>query len=313
MSFRLNIWHPSHLLVLLLAAGLWGGLDGTALAYEVVEVRDAGQITGTVKLEGTVPGPKGYNLIIYPDPEYCGRISNGKGWRLLYDFVVDKTGGLKDAVVMLEGISSGKAFGLSVPRVEARDCKFLPFMTVVRDGHAIEVVNMDPVMHDIQAYETSTSLGARVLFNSPLPMNFHHRRGDLHATHNHEPGKSMLGPIYLTKGRRMFLMQCGFHPYMESWALSIDNPYFAITDARGGFRIPDVPPGQYRLVTWHPLTGPIDEQVVTVEPNGVVETRVTLPAPVGRRSGLEVVDNPRFGPGVLGRPVTIVPLLELQQ
>ena len=54
--------------------------------------------------------------------------------------------------------------------VEAQDCQFLPFTTVVRSGHGVEVINMDPVMHDIQAYETSQHQGTRVLFNSPLPL-----------------------------------------------------------------------------------------------------------------------------------------------
>ena len=200
---------------------------GTALpsaAYDVVEVRNGGAITGTVTLDGPVPAPKGFNLLTFPDPQYCGRISNGNGWRLLHEFTVDAAGRLGDVVVMLEGVETGKPFSLSVPHVEARDCRFLPFVTVVRDGHAIEVVNMDPVMHDIQAYETSTNLGARVLFNSPLAMNFQHKRGDLHAIHDHQPGKSMLGPIDLSKGRRTFVMQCGFHAFMQSWALAIDNP-----------------------------------------------------------------------------------------
>ncbi len=286
---------------------------GVSAAYDVIDVKEGGTVTGRVSLEGPAPAPKGYNLVIYPDPQYCGRISNGNGWRLLHDFVVDGSGGLKDSVVMLEGISAGKAFGVSVPHVEARDCKFLPFVTIVRDGHAVEVVNMDPVMHDIQAYETSTSLGARVLFNAPLPMNVHHQRGDLHASHEHELGKSMLGPIYLSKGRRTFVMQCGFHPYMESWALAIDNPYYAITDASGQFTITGVPPGTYRLVVWHPQAGPVTATMVTVKPNGTVTTALSLKAPTGRRTAHEVVENPRFGPGVLGRPVQIVPLVEHQQ
>src|SRR5439155_8948801 len=135
---------------------------GTALpsaAYDVVEVRNGGAITGTVTLDGPVPAPKGFNLLTFPDPQYCGRISDGNGWRLLHEFTVDAAGRLGDVVVMLEGVETGKPFSLSVPHVEARDCRFLPFVTVVRDGHAIEVVNMDPVMHDIQAYETSTNLG----------------------------------------------------------------------------------------------------------------------------------------------------------
>ncbi|HEV8540561.1 MAG TPA: carboxypeptidase regulatory-like domain-containing protein [Nitrospiraceae bacterium] len=284
-----------------------------ASAYEVAPVKDGGTITGRIGLDGSLPKPKAYNLIVYPDPQYCGRISNGKGWRLLYDFAVDRAGGLKDAVVMLEGITAGKAFEVSVPHVDARDCRFTPFMTVVRDGHAIEVVNMDPVMHDIQAYETSTALGARVLFNQPLPMNFHHRRGDIHATHDHQPGKSMLGPIYLSKGRRVFMMQCGFHPYMESWALAIDSPYYAITDSSGRFTIADVPPGTYRMVVWHPQAGQPVERMITVGPNGKLTVDASLEAHRGRRSGLEILENPRFGAGALGRPIEILPLLELQQ
>ncbi|MBM4123962.1 MAG: carboxypeptidase regulatory-like domain-containing protein [Nitrospira sp.] len=281
-------------------------------AYEVTDVQAGGVVAGRVSLEGPVPAPKAYNLVIYPDPQYCGRISNGNGWRLLHDFAADGAGGLKDAVVMIEGIASGKAFDVSVPHVEARDCKFLPFVTVVRDGHAVEVVNMDPVMHDIQAYETSTHLGARVLFNAPLPMNRHHKRGDLHASHEHELGKSLLGPLYLSKGRRTFVMQCGFHPYMESWALAIDNPYYAITDVSGAFTIADVPPGTYRLVAWHPQAGLVSDRMVTVEPNGTVTAALSLKAPGRHRTAHEVVENPRFGPGVLGRPVEIVPIVERQ-
>src|SRR5262249_1196806 len=104
-------------------------------AYDVIDVHNGGAVTGTVKLDGPAPEPKGFNLITFPDPAYCGRISNGHGWRLLHDFVVSSAGGLKDAIVLLEGIEAGKPFELSVPLIEARDCMFQPFMTVVRNGH----------------------------------------------------------------------------------------------------------------------------------------------------------------------------------
>jgi hypothetical protein len=271
---------------------------------------------GIVTLSGSPPAPKAYNLITFPDPQYCGRISNGQGWRLLRDFNVDQEGGiagLKDVVVWLEGIDAGKPFSLSVPRVEARDCQFLPFVTVVRDEHAVEIVNMDPVMHDVQAYETSHELGARVIFNSPLPMNEHHRRGDLHATHRHMPGKSMLEPIHLSKGRRIFVMQCGFHAFMESWAVAVTNPYYDITNTHGAYAIDNVPPGTYRLMAWHPQTGPLLERLVTVPAKGTAHVNLTLQAPAGRRTAYNVIKNPRFGSGALGRPVEIQPLVEHQQ
>lgn len=284
-------------------------------AYEVIEVRDGGTITGIVTLKGAVPAPKAFNLVTFPDPEYCGRISNGNGWRLLHDFKVDEgsdLNGLKDVVVFLQDVKAGKPFDLSVPRIEARDCQFDPFVTVVRDQHAVEVVNMDPVMHDVQAYETSRELGTRVLFNSPLPMNPHHQRGNLRATHRHLPGKSMLEKIRLSKGRRFFVMQCGFHAYMESWAVAVNNPYYEITDKTGAYAIENVPPGTYRLVAWHPYVGSLEERVVTVEPQGLTRANLSLQAPVGRRTAYEVIEPPRFGPGVLGRPLRIDPFVEHQ-
>jgi hypothetical protein len=282
------------------------------LSYDVIDVQHGGVVEGTVTLDGPVPEPKGFNLITFPDPQYCGRISNGRGWRLLHDFVVGSNGGLKDAIVLLEGVEAGKPFEVSVPLIEARDCMFQPFMTIVRNGHAVEVVNMDPVMHDIQGYETSLEAGARVLFNTPLVMNHQHNRGDLHAIHNHAPGKSLVGPIYLNKGRRTFYMQCGFHAYMESWAMAVNNPYYALTDENGKFSLEQVPPGTYQLVVWHPQTGPGKSKLVTIKPDGKMTEQLSLPAPKGNRSAYKVMDNPRFGPESLGRTIEIDPFVEHQ-
>jgi hypothetical protein len=283
-----------------------------AWSYDVIDVQHGGTIEGTISLDGAVPEPKGFNLITFPDPAYCGRISNGRGWRLLHDFVVSPQGGLQDAIVLLEGVEAGKPFEMSVPLIEARDCIFQPFMTIVRNGHAVEVVNMDPVMHDIQGYETSLEAGARVLFNTPLVMNFQHRRGDIHAIHDHAPGKSLVGPIYLNKGRRTFYMQCGFHAYMESWAMAVNNPYYALTDGNGQFKISNIPPGTYQLVVWHPQTGPGMTKMVTVRPDGKLVEQLSLPAPKGNRTAYKVMDNPRFGLEALGHSVDIDPFVELQ-
>jgi Carboxypeptidase regulatory-like domain len=298
---------------MVVAIGVCVLAGGTVVAaYDVIDVQHGGGIQGHITLSGGVPEPKGFNLVTFPDPRYCGRISNGKGWRLLYDFVVSQDGGLKDAVVFLEGVEAGKPFELSVPLIEARDCMFGPPVTVVRNGHAVEVVNMDPVMHDIQGYETSIEAGARVLFNTPLVMNHQHRRGDILATHNHAPGKSLVGPIYLNKGRRTFYMQCGFHAFMESWAMAVNNPYYAVTDASGAYKIDNIPPGTYQMVVWHPQSGPGMTRTVTVTSDGKLSESVALPAPKGNRSAYRVMDNPRFGIESLGYPIEIKPLVEHQ-
>ena len=271
-------------------------LLGTASAYEEVTVSGGGVITGTVKLDGAVPKPKGYNLTTLPDPFYCGRISDGQGWRILQPFQVGPAGEFRDVVVYLEGIDKGKPFGEgTVPQIEARDCLFLPFTTVVREDQTVTVVNMDPVMHDIQAYETS-HLGPRVLFNVPLPMNPQHPRNlkdrsDAGLYHKHMAGAPMKQLVSLSKGRRIFVMQCGFHAYMESWGLAIRNPYFAKTDEQGRFTMTDVPPGTYKLVVWHPYVRREIEETVTVNQKETTEANLVVPAPIGRLYANEVLDH----------------------
>src|SRR5678809_911745 len=145
---------PMHLVitVAILAAI---GLGMPAWAYEEIAVTDGGSLTGTLFLEGQVPRPKGYNLITLPDQVYCARISDGQGWRLLQPFNVGQAGQFRDVVVYLEHVEKGKSFSHEqAPRIEAKDCRFLPFTTVMREKSDVVVVNLDPVMHDIQAYET---------------------------------------------------------------------------------------------------------------------------------------------------------------
>ena len=221
-------------------------------------------------------------------------------------------GELKDAVVLLMDVAKGKPFKFEPPTIEARDCRFLPFVNVVKDRAEVKVVNMDPVFHDIQAYETS-HLGPRVLFNTPLPMNPHHKRNVGSESHEHLAGQPMSEEIHMTKGRRIFVMQCGFHAYMESWGMAVDNPYYMLSGSDGTFSLTEVPPGEYTLVAWHPGVGTMLEKKVTVPVKGTVSVDFQFESPKGRRSAHEIEENPHFGLEALGKSLDIRPTLELQK
>jgi hypothetical protein len=270
------------------------GAAGVAHAYEPAIVTDGGAIAGLVRLDGPVPKPKGYNLTTLPDQIYCGRISDGQGWRLLQPFDVDAGGAFRGVVVYLESIEKGKPFPETPPpRIEAKDCRFLPFVNLVRDQHDVVVVNMDPAMHDIQAYETS-HLGPRVLFNVPLPISakYPQQAGLSAHYHKHYEGPPITQTVRMTKGRHVFTMQCGFHAYMESWALIQEHPYYTVTDEHGRFQLTDVPPGTYRVRVWHPYVHEEIAESVTVEPNAEAEISLAVSAPTGRLYANQMVENP---------------------
>ncbi|MCA9471435.1 MAG: carboxypeptidase-like regulatory domain-containing protein [Nitrospirales bacterium] len=298
---------------LLVCMVVLGGMSAQAWSYEEISVKNGGTIRGKVTLLGERPRAMAFNLVTIPDAVYCGRISTGTGWRIVEDFIVAPDGALKDAVVMLKDIKKGKKFETKKVRVEAIDCDFLPFVNVLRKKDELTVVNMDPIEHDIQGYETARERGARVLFNRPLPMNPFHKVLGLLNSHKHMPGKPMIEHVHLRKGRNIFVMQCGFHPYMFSWGLIVENPYYAITKEDGAFELTDVPPGDYTLTVWHPGMKKYLQQDISVEPQGTTVHDFEYEPVKGRRSVHEMHDNPHFGVELLGEGVEIVPSLRLQK
>lgn len=283
----------------------------TAWSYSEITVTNGGTIQGKVTIEGEKPRPMAFNLITIPDPVFCGTISTGTGWRLLEDFIIGPDKALKDVVVMLKDVKQGKTFSLPKVRIESIDCDFIPFMSVIKDQDEIEVVNMDPVQHDIQGYETARERGARVLFNRPLPMNPFLELAGIFGK-KYMAGKPMIENIHLRKGRNLFVMQCGFHPYMFAWGLVVNNPYFFITKEDGKFSITDVPPGDYILSAWHPGMKKFIEQQITVKAHTSTEAHFVYQSPKGRRSAHEIEKNPRFGLELLKEGEVIIPSIRLQ-
>ena len=283
-------------------------------SYQGMAVKNGGSINGSVTLLGGKPRAMAFNLVTIPDAVYCGRISTGTGWRIVEDFLTGPAGTLKDAVVMLKNVEKGKPFNLPKIEIEAIDCDFFPFVNVIKDRDELTVINMDPIEHDIQGYETARERGARVLFNRPLPMNPFHKVVQLFGenAHTHMPGKPMVEKIHLRKNRNIFVMQCGFHPYMFSWGVVLDNPYYSITKEDGAFKISNIPPGEYEVVTWHPGMKAYLEQRVQVEAGKTVNVNFQYESPKGRRSVHEMQENPHFGMELLGEGVEIIPSLRHQ-
>jgi len=278
----------------------------TGWGYTEIPVTNGGAVTGQVTMKGTEPAALAYNLALFPDPAFCGRISTGTGWRLYNQFQVSPEGALQNAIVILEGIDQGKPFDLPPAKVEAKDCIFSPSTLVVRNHQEIRFLNMDPIVHDIQLYETAPH-GSSIIFHRPLRMNPYHSMQEP-QNHDHRPGEPLIDSFQFTKGRRIFLAECGQHPYMQTWGLSVTNPYYAITDKDGRFSITDIPEGVYFLVAWHPWIGGILQMKVVVLADDTLKTQFIFDAPPETdASHTTMVQNPHFSLEALGKADQPVP------
>jgi hypothetical protein len=218
--------------------------------YEETTVISGGTVTGRVFLKGPPPPVRIFHLIFSPNIDFCGRVSDGKGNRLLKEFRVSEEGGFQDVVVAVVGVKQGKKFDYT-PTLALETCRISPFVTPIQNHHPITLVNKDPIAHDIQGYTLQNDY-TFAMFNKPMV-----------------PESTALKQIVLRQGHYIFRTQCGVHDFMQSWGMAVGNPYFAVTGPDGGFTIPDLPPGTYDVIAWHPYMQ-VQSQKITVSANGSV-------------------------------------------
>jgi hypothetical protein len=236
-------------------AGFWvflilGG-PSAGWGYEEITVISGGTVAGKVFLKGTPPPSRIFHMVFSPNIDFCTKISDGKGNRLLKEFRVSGDGSFQDVVVAVVGVEKGKPFNYT-PEIQLENCRISPFVTPVRNRYPFSIVNKDSVVHDIQGY-TIEDPYTFAMFNKPML-----------------PESTALKEIVLRKNHYIFRTQCGVHDFMQSWGMAVGNPYFAVTGPDGTFTIPDLPPGTYDVIAWHPLMK-IQAERITVASDQKVE------------------------------------------
>lgn len=226
-----------------------------ANAYEEVDVSNGGTISGRITITGKRPEARVFALVNYPFGEFCKKISDGKGYVRLRDFIISKDRGLWEAVVSVKKVKRGKPYLPKVAEFVATDCMFHPrevadeeMFSVDEDGQVhhehpnvaiiynhqrMNMINRDPVIHNIQVYQNEKG---NIILNTPLPISTEPRGGVLHYK----------------KGKHISQMICGMHEFMQSWGFVVNNPYHAKTAKDGTYKIEGLLPGTYTLDIWHP-------------------------------------------------------------
>ncbi len=192
--------------------------------YDVITVSDGGTISGTVKWVG--PRVKPPSVAITKNPEVCD--PEGTKIRDLERIIVDSDGGVANTVVYLKDITRGKAMDLPEARrtLDQRQCRYVPHISLVPLHSEYMIKSSDPILHTVQMTGAAS-------FNLPFPFQNQYLKRTMET-----PG--------------VIDMKCNAgHTWMNGIVIVTRQPYIAITDEHGAYRITGVPPGSYEIAAWH--------------------------------------------------------------
>jgi plastocyanin len=147
------------------------------------------------------------------------------------------------------------------PRLVQRNKTFEPHILIVPAGTTVEFPNKDPFFHNIfSLYD-----GRR--FDLGL-----YESGTTRSVRFDRPGVSFLF--------------CNIHAEMSAVVVSVDTPYFGLSDREGNVVISNVPSGRYQLNVWNERGSP--EQLKEL-------TRVVTISDSSRTIGpIQIIQNPSF-------------------
>jgi plastocyanin len=193
-------------------------------------------------------------------------------------------------VVWLEPLGGHAPLPVAARRAEMvqKDKKFSPHILAVPVGTQVDFPNFDPIFHN--AFSSFSG--------QPFDVGLY------------PPGTSRSVTFKRDGVVRVF---CNIHQTMSAIIVVLKTPWFAVTNAQGGFQIAGVPPGEYRLRVFDERA-PADvlkslERKVTVDSAGAntdlppiaISEAGYLPAPHKNKYGADyppASDDHTFYPGV---------------
>jgi len=197
--------------------------------YTGGDVKDGGSISGTVKFKGTAPAPK--KLDVGKDKEVCDKSPK------MDPTLIVKDGNLANAVVTITDIKSGKKMDAKKVTLDQAGCEYKPHVLAFQAGSTVEILNPDGILHNVHSYSK---------VNSPF--------------NQAQPKFKKTLEVKIDKPEAVEV-KCDVHGWMHGWLVATPNPYFAVTDGSGSFKLTDVPAGSYTVEVWHEKLGKSTQKV----------------------------------------------------
>jgi plastocyanin len=203
-------------------AAIWG-----------VSSAQAGSVSGTIKLGVAAPEMK--MIKVDKDTEVCGTEE-----RAPEKLILSKDKGVANAVITIKGVQGGKKLDPS-KKIEfnQKKCQFQPHILIIPKGAEIDIINNDPITHNIHTFPKENAP-----LNKAQPTSL----------------KKITSPKF--EVAEVIKVQCDIHRgLMSAWFVVADSPYTVVSDASGNFKITDVPDGTYQVEIWHEALGKETKEV----------------------------------------------------
>ena len=189
-----------------------------------------GQETGAIAGRVTVTdAPEPRMVEVTADQAVCGEEVEDRA------VVVDGSGGLANAVVLVAGVPWGDA--RPEPVIDNAGCYFVPRVQVAPTRSVLTVRSADDVLHTTHAYDDRQ----RTLFNIAIPF----------------PGLEIQRPLRRPGPVRV---ECDSHGWMRGW-IYVSDDIGTVTGAGGRYELGGIPPGVYDLTVWHERYDAVTRQV----------------------------------------------------
>ena len=189
---------------------------------------DAGTLKGHVKYDGKAPKKK--KLRMDADP-VCG--SSHSSPVLSENFKMASDGSMAEALVYLKNVKYSGGVPSEPAVLDQKGCIYMPHVFGMVAGQELLIKNSDATLHNIHSMPKVNKE-----FNFAMPKVVKEKKATF--------SKSEPDPFYI---------KCDVHPWMKTWVLVSDHPYFAVTDAKGNFSIDGIPAGTYEVVCWQEKFG----------------------------------------------------------
>ncbi|KJU83691.1 lipoprotein [Candidatus Magnetobacterium bavaricum] len=229
---------------------------GRTQAYDVVEVKDASVIKGVVKYAKTPP--RDDVISVTKDEETCGKTQES-GEFLITDARV------KNAVVWLENVKSGKPLPKTPVDITFKKCKVDPLVSVGFVGGQYVFKNDDPLLHTIQlklGLQYQKKLSGRPLTEGSTILNL------ALADKGTEIKKPIKDSHRYTKETGFITVRSNTHDWIRGYVFVFDQPYAAVTNDKGEFEFDGLPAGEYIINVWHEGLGVYGTPVKTIAGQG---------------------------------------------